>query len=1339
MAKARGSSLSSTRSWRGQARQPQSSAGSRWAGRVLMTLLGAALVGWLAWSLLSWLSPAGVKLFALPVVDYDVLAVPPIAFSDEDLKALVEPVPDDPTAAAYRPGQLSGVSGLSDGEVTRERDVLILYLSGHGISSGESAYFLGSDYLPDSGAGRYPIDDLLRQVSAGKAKLKLLILDTGRLDRDPRLGMVVNQFSVLLERAVRDVGDKSLWVLVGNGPLDVSHVAYSMRRSMFGYFVSEGLLGAADGDGDHTVELDELFDYVRGGVAQWASRQSGGRYLQTPRLFRGGQGESAPPDEIMLVPVSGEVAERRAEDESAESEEAEADAADGEASGDESADAAAGEPADEESADAKPTPEAPGEGGEKPPDGQQGPLADPRVVEVRARLLEAWAIRDLMQDHDQSDGWSPVDYAPHLWRHFNELLLGYELQYRAGKAHHGETLGGRVRELVDSLRQLLEPGISPSDIKDEEVAELARARRSFLAGSVKKTFDNPPAMLNDFKEAIQLRNDLLYRAPYYLRWHGRANLGMQRPNPTYGDVSTLVTDQLPRFVALLDSLEELSRDDAYTLDALDRKMEDLRARKRTLGALRDGIERALLEQEAQGVFEELEREKVKEAPDPNRLTVRIENLLSTPLPSAELRARLLDLLDNLPQPPPEALEPSEASALDSSIQDWQWDRLRERAELEVALLKSADPDKAASLEQLLPSPSAAAKGEAWGAYRQLGAELEDFYARLPSRVRDGSGASDAAGGRLAERLLRAVDARDAGRVGDSAAQLAVRPIPPPPREVTGLALLAPSTLEFGADNQAILPIQVRASGPPPSGVSLTLTYDSQRLRIEPPGGASPITPGQPTPVTLEPGGMTEFRYTVHALKESEDEKVPLEIELTFDGKTDDHVVNVALPAPNEVDLVAVSLGRPLTVDSNALDPVHLHPYPNRVTRFQLALKNRSRRPKKVVVELLALTKRVPHEQRSHTLLFDELGNLRDDVERVAGPIPMDLHDDPDTPEPIAFPAPKTPAPKEEAAGPDGAKPPPKKRPTITHGLACVIREGSRRPWIRWIDLLPLFPWDYLEPKVSYRQGAIRIRIEAADLDNDGRPDSNVLPNVGDPIEIVWEATEALGPNPVMEGKAKLNLNESAAKPNLFAEVEQSPDKTVRVHLAVDGYPRAFIYEVECDRQQEDVERQRALTEVRIVSPEENDAFKAPVEALPVVFQVDVPDNAFQRPGDVIEVGIDVDRDQELVGEVSKPFFSPRQVEVFLDETGPQGLMRVDTKVSDFEVGLETGLKNDEVNVLVRLLLPSFRPPNDPVAAKDFVTVVLDGAPPDVRLNVPGQPVPKGTPLVVSADVSDDSK
>jgi hypothetical protein len=160
-----------------------------------------------------------------------------------------------------------------------------------------------------------------------------------------------------------------------------------------------------------------------------------------------------------------------------------------------------------------------------------------------------------------------------------------------------------------------------------------------------------------------------------------------------------------------------------------------------------------------------------------------------------------------------------------------------------------------------------------------------------------------------------------------------------------------------------------------------------------------------------------------------------------------------------------------------------------------------------------------------------------------------------------------------------------------------------------------------------------------------------------------------------------------------------------------------------------------LRRVRIVSPAQDAAFRAPLESLPLQFQVDAPEDAFQDPGDVLEIGIDENGTRRLIAR--SQFRADRQTEIVLEEPHTPGVLQFATRVHDFNVALSPGgLRNKKVDLIARLLLSNRSIASERLAAEDSVSVVLDGAPPEINVDTPAASVAQGEPLAVTARTTD---
>ena len=241
--------------------------------------------------------------------------------------------------------------------------------------------------------------------------------------------------------------------------------------------------------------------------------------------------------------------------------------------------------------------------------------------------------------------------------------------------------------------------------------------------------------------------------------------------------------------------------------------------------------------------------------------------------------------------------------------------------------------------------------------------------------------------------------------------------------------------------------------------------------------------------------------------------------------------------------------------------------------------------------------------------------------------------------------------------------------------------------------------------------------------------------------MVWDTAGVLAAGTEMKDQAELAAPGYAA--TLFAKVEPEAEKRIPVRLTIDGYPRAFLYQVRCDRTGRPAEPERSPCRIRITSPAAGDAFLAPAEAIPVEFQVDAPEDAFQKPGDVVELGLDEDGDRTLRQERKLQWTSDRQVTVRLHKVEPDGQVQFHAEVSDFKVPVPAGgLRNKTVDILARLIVNLPVTGQGQLTDQSDVSVVLDGAPPILRVEVPVRPIMAGEEIpvtIVTEDLSGVAK
>ena len=410
-----------------------------------------------------------------------------------------------------RLGTYAGMPTLADQLGAGRREALVLYICGHGVSESGEAYLLCTDVARKTAAGgrellRYPVNVVLEAVRDSPARLKLLILDATHLASDPWLGMFSNQFPRLLEEKLKALDDPRLWVLSAAGPLECSGVDYQAKQSVFSRFVEEGFQRAADKDGDGVVQLDEFIEYVRGRMAAWHGQQGGRSPIQTLWVWWcGGKQPSEassnirPPHELLFVLAKPRSEPKKAQEDKEPDDQAQAASA-------------------------------------EPPESEQAKKALKAREDLAQVLEKAWAGRDGQQpkETDALDTWSPVDYAPHLWRWYEDQLLACQWRYCVDQG---------AKEALNQLGS------------SQAAKLLAGEKQAFLAGAVAKGFAGAPDEIRPVEEAARLRNRAVYFVRDYVRWHAAAMRTAVAPLAWHGQLLELMNKSLPALDNELAPLE----------------------------------------------------------------------------------------------------------------------------------------------------------------------------------------------------------------------------------------------------------------------------------------------------------------------------------------------------------------------------------------------------------------------------------------------------------------------------------------------------------------------------------------------------------------------------------------------------------------------------------------------------------------------------------------------------------------------------------------------------------------------------------------------------------------
>lgn len=899
-------------------------------------------------------------------------------------------------------------------------DPTALYVFAHGVSlprrdergqTVRDGFLLGSTFrlepgqLPADNRGAMAIGDFLSRVAdADRKGLKIVVLDSGRLDASPRMGMLANEFPLLLAEQVAALADENVWVLHSNSWLERAHSRYEpgsgAPRSIFAQTVARALAGDADGAADDRakddkITLRELCEFVRRMVAAEAFAISGEKETQTPLVLHGGVRGDVPSEQIpdrflafvprkedqpvkaasragvrapllaaavLQAPAAGQ---QPAADNPAAGKKPPADPGANPAG----ADAAgtnpsianptgpAQPPADSKPADSKPGDAKPAPAGSAaiPPATATAAAAGPPPLSKG--LANARRLWDAIGEHRRLPGgaeaaaaanWAPIDYSPLAWRGLEADILQYERAARGGGA--------------------VDRDGAAADLLLADVQKCLADRDRFAAA------DSTAYRLREVWLALQLRNDLLAELPQFFRWY--AHRGLYEHNAEFDAALDALAGALPDFIAKLHGvtapLQSTGR--AVSFEIRDR-LAQLDKQRLEIAAQRA----ALYEMLSNDV------DILCGHSPPAGVIVRIEDLLATLLPAPDQREQLWRTLERLATTPGSAVSTGAKAPLSSGLDPirvrrasllWKWAGWEIQQAHLVADAATRSPPAPLDGTPSIGSP------EGRRAWAEAALQLADWQQGAAGEIErlvkspaasDGDAtaqegavaASPQARARAAEMLARLAAIEDVAAVqsampaGDNPIAAAPFPefSPAPPVEVEQIAC------EPGRPGQAvplrigekqIVRVSIRASCWRQSGVlRVDFDYNSETFTIEPAAGASSNVSGPLKSLTFDtvPGdNLVEFELWLRPTrlaKNSGEARQELKVRLGDKATGQpDYSLTLALPAPDQLSLAAVAdYGLEKTVESRRL---LLDCFPNGATKFKLFVTRTSAGEKKTV-------------------------------------------------------------------------------------------------------------------------------------------------------------------------------------------------------------------------------------------------------------------------------------------------------------------------------------------------------------------------------------------------------
>jgi hypothetical protein len=255
---------------------------SRGARRATAFIAILAVAGGVA-GLWFWIqTPAPIRFITVPVAEYTDSGWPTNPWAERDSDLLLAAFPGGEKAFAFQ--ERERLSALLDALSGEPHRAVVLHITALGATKNGDVYILPGHAKPNDPATWLPLSKLLDGVDVAAIKHKLLILDIAQPLANFYRGPLADDVADRLHETLTNKSP-NFPVLTSCGPGEVGQSLDDEQASVFGYYLSEGLRGGADGyrtDGqrgerDGRVTVSELAEFVRGR----ANRLCG----QTPKLY----------------------------------------------------------------------------------------------------------------------------------------------------------------------------------------------------------------------------------------------------------------------------------------------------------------------------------------------------------------------------------------------------------------------------------------------------------------------------------------------------------------------------------------------------------------------------------------------------------------------------------------------------------------------------------------------------------------------------------------------------------------------------------------------------------------------------------------------------------------------------------------------------------------------------------------------------------------------------------------------------------------------------------------------------------------------------------------------
>lgn len=509
----------------------------------------------------------------------------------------------------------------------------------------------------------------------------------------------------------------------------------------------------------------------------------------------------------------------------------------------------------------------------------------------------------------------------------------------------------------------------------------------------------------------------------------------------------------------------------------------------------------------------------------------------------------------------------------------------------------------------------------------------------------------------------------------------VRHLPKPPDPVASadVEAEAPAVVSLRESPIGRLNLALRSQQNAACPVMVWVEYDDTLLRLrslddanlpkvkhgEAPDSLTVDNAARPT-ITLNPGQAATVSVELTRLVPSRIHPAKVVFHVVCGKQILRRTVVVGLPSPRAVELIAAGPENVQRLVSHDSAGPRLYPFPNRTTGFRFVAKNLTGKARTVNVRLIALQQRLAVELPESEVAADRAAALLRRIQTgqtlaSSGDVNLPASDTA-----VAVPLKAPPGPNSKA-NPDA---PPI---SINAGLVSVIEDkATKKVSLRSIAIAPQRPRRFLDIRVSYdaERGTVAVRVKAKDR--------RWLPE--EAVAVRGGFAGSTQPQPGLSGVLKRDSEEL-----VLTGTVRNKTATAVLQLAVDGFPRAFVYRFRGDRSLAAVPEWLSRRSLRITAPKSEAVFGKSNKSIPVTFQVDAPVGSFQDGRDTVEIGIDIDRDRVLKNEPAIRFASDRQSLVTIEKIADDGGIEIKTVVGDYIVNLPTrGVPSRRVDLLGRI-------------------------------------------------------